>query len=152
MDIKSLAVRQPFAGLIAFGYKTMEIRTRNTAIRGDVAIYASVAPPASDMLSIAVRDIVAAQARDPSISPHPVSFPTRKIVAIAEIVGVVPIRTLEEFRALYEKHYAPEEYFVPGRTYGWCLGNVRRIVPIHYMRKKGSITWANVDIEPEYIH
>ncbi len=38
--IRVLAVRQPWASLIIEGLKTIEVRSRNTNIRGQVAIYA----------------------------------------------------------------------------------------------------------------
>jgi len=39
-QIRVLAVRQPWASLIIAGLKTIEVRSRNTNIRGPVAIYA----------------------------------------------------------------------------------------------------------------
>lgn len=41
--MKSLSVRQPWAWLIANGYKTIETRTKNTHFRGDLLISASKA-------------------------------------------------------------------------------------------------------------
>lgn len=44
--MKAISVRQPWAGLIASGQKTIETRTRPTQYRGDVLICASKSPHA----------------------------------------------------------------------------------------------------------
>lgn len=42
--MKALSVRQPWAGLIASGAKTMEVRSRRTHFRGPLLICASLRP------------------------------------------------------------------------------------------------------------
>jgi hypothetical protein len=43
--MKALSVKQPWAGLIASGRKTIEVRTWPTRHRGDLLIVASLRPP-----------------------------------------------------------------------------------------------------------
>lgn len=43
--MRALTIRQPWASLIAFGYKRTETRSWNTKIRGAIAIHAGTATP-----------------------------------------------------------------------------------------------------------
>ncbi len=43
--MRALTVRQPWASLIALGYKRMETRSRTTSVRGPIAIHAGLAMP-----------------------------------------------------------------------------------------------------------
>ncbi len=49
MKVKCLSIKQPYAYLIAAGYKTKEIRTWETNYRGDLVIVASKSPARRDI-------------------------------------------------------------------------------------------------------
>jgi hypothetical protein len=86
--IKGLSVKQPWAGLIALGQKTIETRTWKTDYRGPLLICAS-----------ARRDERAWQANDP-----PICRVFAAALAIVELVDCRPMTQLDERQAMCERY------------------------------------------------
>jgi hypothetical protein len=136
----ALAVRQPYASLIASGYKSMEIRTRNTRIRGTIAIYASRTIPSK--LDLKALDSYTELCKEP--------LPRGKIICVADLIDSYPI-SRPEFYEYEDKHLVQHSGFFGARvTYAWILENIIPIDPVEYMPPHGSVVWSRVDKELIY--
>lgn len=131
--IPVLAIRQPNASLIMDHCKTHEVRSRNTNIRGEIAIYASRTRPRVEDLERfgGVYSDVDAHIRG-------------KIIALANLIDCIKEESEENFasvdmRALHWNHVGN---FVPDHTYYWILNNVRRVKPVEF--KATSIVWSKI--------
>lgn len=51
---------------------------------------------------------------------------SRGIIGIADIVDIIEIESLDQFRALHNKHHAPDEFY-RGKLHGWILKNAKQI-------------------------
>jgi hypothetical protein len=108
-DTKALSIRQPWAGFILQGRKTIELRTWRTSYRGLLVIQAGyiIDEEACRLLDFDPVDIV-----------HGALLGT---VEIVDIVALIP----DSYEALSANHLAPEDW--PGGVlYGWRLANPRR--------------------------
>jgi hypothetical protein len=128
--IDVLAVKQPWASLIADGIKTIEIRTRPINKSRKIAIYATLSKPE-------VR----------GFKTDPVDFPQGYVIATADLVKC---KALSQSQWDLEKlnHFAPDRYFVHGKTFGWYLENIKKLVdPIPYKMPGGCVTWSKADLD-----
>ena len=97
--MKFLTLRQPWASLIALGVKTIETRSWSTSFRGPLAIHAGKAQPGSfervgDWVTSMWGDGSWSMVERPSGSLDPVrcvELPLGAVVAVADLVDVVPI-------------------------------------------------------------
>ena len=132
--MKVLAIKQPWASLIAEGKKTIEVKSRNTNIRGRVAIYATLS------------------SFDPVLlNKTPATYPFLKgyIIATVDIVDCKQYVRNHEFVHDRNKHLIPlDEINNYSCGYGWCLRNVKKLEqPIPYKMPKGCVVWANYEEE-----
>lgn len=88
--MKALTIRQPWASLMALGYKRMETRSWDTKVRGRVAIHAGLAMPCQRGETIAVgdftveRDLSGLLLRGPRLA-WPYRLPLGAVVAVGEL-------------------------------------------------------------------
>ncbi len=57
------------------------------------------------------------------------------IVGMMEIVDVIKIESLDQFRALRDKHHAPDTFYQE-KLFGWILKNVK---PVEFIPCKGKL-------------
>ena len=93
--VRALTVRQPFAGLIAYGNKTLEIRSRRTNHRGQLLICAGANEYDGQMIDPDVPGRVVScdrYLRDVrAYSPAVDMFPVGVAVALVELVNCRPM-------------------------------------------------------------
>lgn len=130
--MRVLAIKQPWASLVAEGKKTIEVRSRPTNIREKVAIYGTISP------------------YDKRANVELGMFmPRGYIVATVEIVDCIQyMRTHEAVRDMH-KHCIPlktgDEL---QHMYAWYLDNVEILdTPIPYKMPKGCVVWANAELD-----
>jgi len=135
--MKVLAVRQPWASLIADGEKTVEVRSGYTHIRERVAIYATRTKPNSALVSY-IRH---------RFYPGPLKlFPLGVILATVEITGCECYGTPFEFDMDSYNHRVPLTPFECIGKHGWSLSNVHKLVdPVPFKMPKGAVIWANAE-------
>lgn len=154
--MRVLAVRQPFASLIAEGFKTIEIRGHASRIREDIAIYASRTPAFQE--DIAQMDFLFNYKLDGAWSGElpisrdvdqisecllPFPLPYGQILAIVSLVNS-RFLSRSEFLDLELKHWARDEFYNKDKTYGWELENIRKVDPFDF-KFSGSIVWGKID-------
>lgn len=101
--MKALSVRQPWASLIAGGYKTIEWRPWQTRYRGPILICSGKAP---DDIYFEF-DLIEAERK----------WPLGVAVAVVELADIRPFDPARDIRpAMLEKDFAPER---PG--FSWVL-------------------------------
>jgi predicted transcriptional regulator len=101
--MKALSIREPWAGFIIHGKKTIELRTWRTNYRGPVLVHRS--------------------------------GKNGGIVGIVEIEDIIKIESPMQFRALRDKHHAPDTFYKE-RLYGWVLKNAK---PVEFIPCKGRL-------------
>jgi hypothetical protein len=123
MIVKGLSLWQPWASLMAFGYKKIETRGKYTAYRGPLAIQASlklVIPNDQEFVK-ALNDLGLLDQE----------FPLGKIIGICDLVDVVrihPATRLGEYECLMNaREYLFGNYIV-GR-YAWITENMQKVDP-----------------------
>jgi hypothetical protein len=101
-----LSVRQPWAELILRGIKTLEIRSRQTKVRGPVQIYASL------KLEPGPKQLEAARRHGLDLD----QLPRGVLIGVIEIVDSRPISPADSQAAGFD---------IPDQTelYGWVLNN-----------------------------
>lgn len=129
--MKVLAIKQPWASLIAEGKKTIEVRSRPTNIRERVAIYATRTMYDENGFGIGTRPL-----------------PRGYIIATAEIVGCIQYQPGLDFMEDQDAHMIPcKSIYEHVGDYAWKLENVKRIeTPIKYKMPKGCVVWANAEL------
>ena len=113
--MKALSVRQPWAGLIESGEKTIEVRTWKTSHRGPLMICAG-----AFVYKKMSREVDAAfhvMKRNGTVARRGCA------VCIVDLVDVRPIKRSDESDA----HYSG---FKAGKDYAWVLENVRKVQEI----------------------
>jgi hypothetical protein len=120
--MRMLTVRQPWAWLLAAGWKDVENRSWSTKYRGPVAIHAGLS------LDHQYRDVYPAGATPPPPLP---ALETGQIIAVAELVDVVTDSTSKWAQA---------------DCFHWILADPRPITPIHYVGALGLI-WLPDEID-----
>lgn len=102
---RALSVKQPYAQYLVTGRKTIEVRSRNTAYRGQLLICASAKP----------------------ILPPIDIFPVACAVGLIELYGVKPV---EEFTPDDWAATCIPEGERPKKGFGWLMRNARRVIEI----------------------
>ena len=104
--MKALSVKQPWAGLIAAGYKTIETRTWETKFRGDLLIVSSKKPAIS---------MGREQYKDP------LCYPRGETICIVNVVDCVPMVGKHEEAAMCD---------VYDGAWAWMLEDIRMVKQI----------------------
>lgn len=116
--MKTLTIKQPFASLIAEGYKEYEFRTWKTKYRGDILIHAGKSIDKEAMKRFEYLNL---------------DYPTGKIIAKATITDCVEIdeKMKEKLKKLDERVYHGAITKQRDKNeYGFKLENVKKITPI----------------------
>jgi len=113
--LKALSIKQPWAGLIAHGIKTIETRIWTTKYRGDILICASK-----------TKDQTAWDATDAELKQSP-AFKTGVAVCVAELYDIQPMTSAHTEKAMCG---------VYTKAKSWFLRNVRRIDPVPVTGKR----------------
>lgn len=140
--MKAITIHQPWASLIAHGYKRFETRGWRTNYRGPIAIHAG--------LQTDWRSVQMIQHNYPAIWLKIYTLPTGRILAIAELTEcwksldgkLIEAQSPGEKRVRFaDTHELYFGDFTPGR-YAWELTNVRRLPePIPARGQQGLWNW-----------
>lgn len=150
MKIKALTVRQPWASLIALGAKQMETRTRDTKVRGPVAIHAGLAMPCrrGERVQIGDYEIEHDKAglllRGESLS-WPYRLPMGQVVAVVELFQTRRTTSIEHAPSNRERALGDHG---PGR-FAWSLASVSPVRA--YCPAKGRLGWWDWDCPDEVV-
>lgn len=133
--MKVLSVKQPWASLIAEGYKIMETRTWSTKYRGPLAIHASKSGNDSEARRIWIE--LFKTRISPNIDMFPWKFLRGQIIATCTLKEVIKYKP-QNFIDDYEKHLClPRKYYQHG-LYGWVLTDIKKLdIPIPCNGKLG---------------
>lgn len=108
--MKILTLKQPWASLVANGYKTYEFRSWKTSYRGDILIHAGLS-----------TDIDALK----RVQHYNLNYPSKQIIAIAHLDDCIQL-TPELNKEICNSN--PYVYGNKERTgYVWKLSNIRKI-------------------------
>lgn len=137
--MKVLAIKQPWASLIAEGKKTIEVRSRPVVpenIEGRIAIYATLSPWDKGTVSLSHKHL-----------DEWYLFPHGAIIATAELYYCKQYTWNYEFVQDRNKHLIPlDELNNYSCGYGWCLRDIKKLEqPIGYKMPKGCVVWANYE-------
>ncbi|WP_135605396.1 ASCH domain-containing protein [Methanococcoides sp. NM1] len=136
--IHVLAIRQPWASLVIHGLKNIDIRSKNTSIRGTIAIYASRAPIRKKDLKWVNEnyDVPLEQLDD---------LPTGMIIGTVNLIECMEYESDFHFKLDHRRHLSPEENY-SRNIKGWLLKSPRPIEPVNY-KFNGEVVWSLADTE-----
>ncbi len=154
MKVPVLAVKQPWAGLIAAGLKTCEIRNfpaPEKHIGQKIAIYASrTNPQADDLHHVSLRRFMFdyhEQDQDPTSLPG-LCFKFGEIIATATLETSFPCDNSIEFLYQESNHWAPLSYHKEGKTHFWGLKDIQALKkPIPFKFPHGAVVWTSTELE-----
>jgi len=109
--MKALSLKQPWAELVVSGRKTIELRNWETKFRGEFLIHASKSPNKKAMERFCFKEL-----------------PLGCIVGKATLVSVKHYKTIDEFNADAEKHFATPGWY-DEKAKGFVLKNASRLEP-----------------------
>lgn len=146
--MKALTLTQPWATLVAFGYKKIETRSWSTRYRGPVAIHAAKGfPPRWLPLHTArrigagyeiERDVGGVLLRHPNLS-WPYRLPLGAVVAVAVLTDVVATDSPRLDLGATERRLGD---YTPGR-FAWVLAGVDLLIrPVPASGRLGLWDWA----------
>lgn len=135
--MRLLTCKNPYAQLIADGYKSYENRSRNTKYRGPVLISSSKEPYSDRLVRrisgienyMKMRDLIPGFGHDKQFTEMKNGF----AICTAEIVDCVPAMVTNTHLAFVESEN-PDGWM-------WVLKNVRKIEPFQI---KGSVSLVNL--------
>jgi hypothetical protein len=140
--IPVLAVRPEYAELLTC-YKDIEVRHYSAPkkyIGQRIAIYASKRNPDKFNLE-----------RINSYLDSCPNFISGKIkgaiVATAILERCSKVRDILQYRALSDSHFAPDEYFIPGKTYFWVLNSIITLDDPLPFEFHGPVVWSSIEAE-----
>lgn len=108
--MKCLSLKQPYADLLAFGEKTIELRKWNTKFRGEFLIHASKN-----------IDLQACERLDIDIDKLTIGA----IIGSAFLHNVKEYSNQEEFNKDKQKHFSLVTKYFDGYKYGFLIRNAR---------------------------
>jgi hypothetical protein len=129
MWIKALSIKQPWAGLIANGGKSIETRLWETKYRGPLLIVSSKLPDEVSMRTFGVKD-------NPG---HWIYRAAGKALAVADLVDCRPMVKADELGARCDLYAG---------AFSWVLKNVRPIEPFSV---KGSLGIYTVRVADNFM-
>lgn len=131
--MKVITIKQPFATLIAEGYKAYEFRTWKTKYRGDILIHAGKGIDKAAMKKFECLNL---------------EYPTGAILAKAKITDCVEVNG--QLRSDLEKEdalvYSGIIEDTDWKGFGFKLENIKKIEPIFV---NGKLGFWNYDLEGE---
>jgi hypothetical protein len=136
--LPALSIRQPWAGLIVAGRKSIEVRTWPTAHRGPLLIHASK-----------IRDErpEATQWVTPAVAPF--CAPTGGVVGRVDLIECRDYRTAAAFLADGDAHLNAPHWFLPHGLFGFRLADP---VPVTFFPCSGQTRLFGVSgVEPPRI-
>lgn len=171
MSMKTITLHQPWASLVAQGVKTIETRSWKTSYRGPLAIHAGMAVADVKLgpfrVDFGSPDILLDSyhlAGDGTVYP----LPRGAVVAIAQLVDVVPIETCfdghdcltvdqdgstdlvstcdpwadeeQAFMITDVSDQRPYGDFSPGR-FAWILSDIKPVDPVPAKGRQGLWDW-----------
>jgi hypothetical protein len=132
-QIYALSVKQPWATLLVYGCKTIEIRRWPTARRGPILIHAARVPDlrqeAWTLLPVELTE--AAQLLG-------------GIIGTGELTGCIPYRSLQVFAADRSRHLNDPSWFQGPVLYGFSFA---KLEPLPFRRYPGWMRFFRVDKE-----
>lgn len=171
-EIRVLAVRQPWASLIIYKVKKLEIRNCKTGYRGKIAIYASKKLPTKreietlihyfgelqrecyDELGIIkperVRDFnyfgSCAAYIHKFYSKEYCKSITGRLIGTVEIVDCKGFSSNIEFEELYDQHFCPSEYVNSSNVCQWILSNPNIFVRPIPFKWPSTGSWSKTEL------
>jgi len=142
--MRVLAVRQPWASMIAMGYKTMEIRSRDTKILDEnFGLYASRTKPKNSEIEHCLDWVERHYGSFPNIERLFYDLPRGKILGITMIKNSTRFYELDHFLSLQKEHMNMLSQW-KGPCFGWNLRNFYKFEnPIDF--KATSVVWSHID-------
>lgn len=141
--MRALTIHQPWASLIALGFKRMETRSWDTGVRGAVAIHAGLAMPCRIGAIAYVgpftveHDSAGLLLRGPDLA-WPYRLPIGAVVAVADLFQTRSTSSLEHAPSPLERGLGDHR---PGR-YAWSFASVSPIrQPIPATGRPGLWVW-----------
>jgi hypothetical protein len=108
----ALSIKQPWATLLVYGYKSIEVRSWPTARRGRILIHAARVP---DPRPEAWKKV--------PVELQPAAQLAGGIIGAGELTACLTYRTRAEFAADQEKHLNDPEWFQNPPLYGFVFVN-----------------------------
>ena len=131
----ALSLKQPWAALLVYGRKTVEVRRWATRRRGPVLIHAARVPdPRPEAWAQLPPELgEAAQLAG-------------GLIGAAELTGVLAYRSPQLFAADRARHLNDPSWFRPPRLYGFVFANPR---PLPFRPYPGNVRFFTVEDAPE---
>ena len=114
--LPALSIRQPWAGLIAAGRKSVEVRTWPAAYRGPLLIHASK-----------IRDERPEATKWVTPDVAPLCEITGGVIGLVELIECQSYRLSTEFLADQTEHLNAPNWFLPQGLFGFRLANPVRV-------------------------
>jgi len=129
----ALSLKQPWAGLLVHGHKTIEVRRWATGRRGRILIHAARIPDDRD-------EAWEYALRWPEVSDTVLL--NGGLIGAGDLVDCVTYRSRDAFRADEEKHLNKAEWFEPPLLYGFRFDNLS-VLP--YRRYPGWMRFFSIE-------
>ncbi len=136
MKYKVLTVKNPYAGLIAIGKKTIETRSWATKYRGDLVIHAAKTPD-KQMLDHYSYDRSTPFRIPDAILAH------GAFVCVVELVDVISINDVDWKSIPHKRYEKPYGNWI-GAQYAWMLKNPRIVAHTPATGNLGIWNWDGV--------
>jgi len=140
--MKALSVKQPFAGLIARGIKTLEIRSQKTNYRGELLI-CSASKPVHELTNYYhyLGDISSILYSPESMNDR--FYQNGLSICKVNLIDCIPFDgTSEQNLAACLEKEAINNYFPKPNYYAWVLEGAK---PIEPFRVKGQLGIFNIE-------
>jgi hypothetical protein len=131
----ALSLKQPWATLLVYGLKTIEVRRWATARRGPILIHAARVP---DPRPQAWRKV------PPELVEH--ARLLGGLIGRGELIGCVAYRTREAFIGDCSRHLNEADWFETTGLFGF---EFQRLEVIPYRRYPGWMRFFEVEIQPD---
>jgi hypothetical protein len=131
--IRVLSIRQPWASMLMLGFKSSEIRTMPTHIRGLVAIHASKSKPSQ-------KEVDWLRSYGYNVST---TLSKGVILGTISLTGCTKIESKGHFRSTVDAHMNNPDWYKDG-LYAWEMEDPKLLdIPIEYTPLRGAIVWSH---------
>ena len=131
----ALSLKQPWAALLVYGRKTVEVRRWATKRRGPVLIHAARVPDPRPEAWAQLPPELREAARE-----------VGGLIGDADLTGVVAYPSPQLFVADRARHLNDPSWFRPPRLYGFVFANPR---PLPFRPYPGNVRFFTVEDAPE---